>query len=196
MNDDKILPLFTIGIAICLVWSLSYSLMMSPISLPLQIAIAQNSTALVTTNQQTNSSLWSTLGNPIYVESSELDKSIPQKPIVINDRHGWQESYLGIGVLNGVNFSANGTFSVVPRSDGSSDLIGNASLITADGEKGTYEFYSLGHTDANGTTRDNGALFFRTNSSGQLSAINDLVVVFKDQTDKAGNGMTIGWEWK
>ena len=52
------------------------------------------------------------------------------------------------------------------------------------------------HIDANGTTRDNGAVFFRTTSSGKPSAINDLVIVFKDQIDKAGNGMTIGWELK
>lgn len=51
-------------------------------------------------------------------------------------------------------------------------------------------------TDANGTTRDNGAAFFHTNSSGKLGTVNNLVVVFKDQIDKAGNGMTIGREWK
>ena len=191
MNNNKILLLFTIGIAMSLVWSLSYLLMMSPISLHLQIAMAQNSTAPVTTNQLTNSS--TTLGNPIFTEH---DKSTPPKPVVINGTHGLQASYLGSGVVKGVNFSANGTVFIVPRSNGSADLIGHAVISTVDGEKGTYKFYSLGHTDANGTTRDNGAVFFRTNSSGKLSAINDLVIVFKDQMDKAGNSMTIGWEWK
>ena len=189
MNNNKILLLFTIGIAMSLVWSLSYLLMMSPIYLHLQIAMAQNST--VTTNQQTNSSI--TLGNPIFTEH---DKSTPPKPVVINGTHGLQASYSGSGVVKGVNFSANGTVFIVPRSNGSADLSGHAVISTADGEKGTYKFYSLGHTDANGTTRDNGAAFFRTTSSGKLSAINDLVIVFKDQIDKAGNGMTIGWEWK
>ena len=191
MNNNKILLLFTIGIAMSLVWSLSYLLMMSPISLHLQIAMAQNSTAPVTTNQQTNSSI--TLGNPIFTEH---DKSTPPKPVVINGTHGLQASYSGSGVVKGVNFSVNGTVFIVPRSNGSADLSGHAVISTVDGEKGTYKFYSLGHTDANGTTRDNGAAFFRTTSSGKLSAINDLVIVFKDQIDKAGNGMTIGWEWK
>jgi hypothetical protein len=191
MNNDKILLLFTIGIAMYLVWSLSYLLMMSPISLHLQIAMAQNSTAPVTTNQQTNSS--TTLGNPIFTEH---DKATPPNPIVINGTHGLQASYSGVGVVKGVNFSANGTVFIVPRSDGSADLRGHAVITTADGEKGTYKFYSLGHTDANGTVRDNGAVFFSTTSSGKLSAINDLVIVFNDQIDKAGNGMTIGWEWK
>ena len=192
MNNNKILLLFTIGIAaMSIVWSLSYLLMMSPISLHLQMAMAQNSTAPVTTNQQTNSSI--TLGNPIFTEH---DKSTPPKPIVINGTHGLQASYSGSGVVKGVNFSANGTVFIVPRSDGSADLSGHAVITTADGEKGNYKFYSLGHTDANGTTRDNGAVFFSTTSTGKLSAINDLVIVFKDQIDKAGNGMTIGWEWK
>ncbi len=64
------------------------------------------------------------------------------------------------------------------------------------GEKGTYNFYSLGHEDANGSTKDNGAVFFHTTSNGKLNIVNGLVVIFKDQIDKAGNGMTIGWEWK
>ena len=192
MNNNKILLLFTIGIAMSLVWSLSYLLlMMSPISFHLQIAMAQNSTAPVTTNQQTSSSI--TLGNPIFIEH---DKSTPPKPVVINGTHGSQASYLGSGVVKGVNFSANGTVFIVPRSDGSADLSGHAVISTADGEKGTYKFYSLGHTDANGTTRDNGAAFFRTTSNGKLSFVNGLVIVFKDQIDKEGNGTTIGWEWK
>jgi hypothetical protein len=63
-------------------------------------------------------------------------------------------------------------------------------------EKRELTNFTLGHTDANGTIRNNGAVFFRTNSSGKLSAINDLVIVLKDQIDKAGKGITIGWEWK
>ncbi len=33
-------------------------------------------------------------------------------------------------------------------------------------------------------------------TNSKLGIIDNLVVVFKDQFDKAGNGMTIGWEWK
>ena len=130
MNNNKILLLFTIGIAMSIVWLLSYLLMMSPISLHLQTAMAQNSTAPVTTNQQTNSSI--TLGNPIFTED---DKSTPPKPIVINGTHGLQTSYLGSGVVKGVNFSVNGTVFIVPRSDRSADLRGHAVITTADGEK-------------------------------------------------------------
>ena len=146
-----------------------------------------------TTTTLTNSSI--TLGNPVFTEQ---DKATPPKPIVINGvTHGLQTSYSGSGAVKGLNFSVNGTVFIVPRSDASADLIGHANITTTDGEKGTYSFYSLGHMDnATGSTRDNGAAFFHTNSSGKLSIVKDLVIVFKDQIDKAGNGMTVGWEWK
>jgi hypothetical protein len=143
------------------------------------------------TSQQTNSSI--TLGNAIFTEH---DKATPPKSIVINGTHGLQASYSGSGVVKGVNFSANGSVFIVPRSDGSADLRGHAVITTTEGEKGTYKFYSLGHQDANGSTKDNGTVFFHTTSSGKLSIVKNLVVVFKDQIDKAGNGSTIGWEWK
>jgi hypothetical protein len=196
MNNNKIL-LFTVGIAECLIWSSSY-LVMPPTPLQIQIAMAQNYNTTAasefpasTTTLQTNSSI--ALGNPVFIEH---DKGTPPKPVVINGTHGLEVSYSGSGVVKGVNFSANGTVLIVPRSDGSADGGGHAVITTTDGEKGTYKFYSLGHQDASGSTRDNGAAFFHTTSSGKLSIVKNLVVVFKDQKDKAGNGMTIGWEWK
>ena len=44
-----------------------------------------------------------------------------------------------------------GTISIIPRSKGSSDLSGRAVITTANGEKGNYTIYPIGHTDANGT---------------------------------------------
>lgn len=135
----------------------------------------------------------STLGNPIF---TEYDKATPPKPVVINGTNGLEASYLGNGTVKGVDFTANGTVFIEPRNDGFADLKGHAVMTTKDGEKGTYKFYSLGHQDANGTTRDDGAAFFHTSSNGTLSIVKGLVVIFKDQIDKAGNGLTLGWEWK
>jgi hypothetical protein len=205
MNNNKtFLLLFTVGTAISFIWGSScLTGAVGPIPpLQIQIATAQNdiptaiaslSTSSTATNQ-TNSSI--TLGNPVFTEQ---DKATPAKPVIIYGvTHGLQASYLGSGTVKGVNFSANGTVFIVPRSDsGSADLIGHADITTTDGENGTYSFYSLGHmNNATGSTTDNGAAFFHTNSSGKLSIVNNLVVVFKDQIDKAGNGMTVGWEWK
>lgn len=179
MNNNN--SLLILAIAVSIVWSLPYLQTLSPTFPNLQIAKAQSS-------QLTNTSI--TLGNPIFVEH---DKATPPKPVVINGTNGLQASYSGTGVVKGMNFSVNGTVFVVPRSGESADLRGHADITTADGEKGTYKFYSLGHSYANGTNTDNGVLFFSTTPTGKL---NDLVIVFKDQLDEAGNGLTIGWEWK
>ena len=68
--------------------------------------------------QQSNSCI--TLGNPIF---TEYDKATPPKPGIINGTHGLQVSHSGTGVVKGVNFSANGTVFIVPRSDGFTDHI-------------------------------------------------------------------------
>jgi len=42
-----------------------------------------------------------------------------------------------------------------------------------------------------GTRDDDGAAFFHTYSSGDLGIVNNLLVISKDQIDKAGNSMTV-----
>ena len=55
---------------------------------------------------------------------------------------------------------------------------------------------AIGHADANGIFRHNGALFFHTNSTGNLVSINRLVVIYSSHRDKAQtNFMNVGWEW-
>jgi hypothetical protein len=198
MNNNKVFVLLlTVGAAISFILGSScLTGAVGPIPhLQIQTAMAQNDAYAALAPTKANSSI--TLGNPVFTEQ---DKATPPKPVTINGvTHGFQASYSGSGRVKGVNFSVNGTVFIIPRSDSqSADLIGHAAITTTVGEKGTYSFYSLGHMDnATGTTRDNGAAFFHTNStSGKLSTVNDLVIVFKDQMDKAGNGMTVGWEWK
>jgi hypothetical protein len=193
MNNYKIFLLFTIGVAMSLIWSSLSSYLMPDRPLQIQIAMAQNdntTASTTTTTTHNNSSI--NLGDPIFTEH---DKAAPPKKEFIKSTYRLQSSYSGSGMVKGVNFSVNGTVSIVPRIDGAADVTGHAVIYTADGEKGSYSFYSIGHTDDNGTTRDNGAAFFHTTSAGKLSIVNNLVVVFKDQVDKEGNGMTIGWEW-
>jgi hypothetical protein len=196
----------TIIIILLLTFSIPFSISMLSITPSVYLitqynqALAQNYNTSVsmsppstsTMDQQSNSSI--TLGKPIF---TEYDKTTtPPKPSVINGTDGLLVSYLGNGVVKGVNFTANGSVFIVPRSDGFADLRGHAVMSTANGENGTYNFYSLGHQDANGSAKDHGILFFHTTSNGKLGIINGLVAVFKDQMDKAGNGITIGCEWK
>jgi hypothetical protein len=164
------------------------TILLLTLSIPLSVSLLPVVSALA---QQNESSV--TLGNPIF---TEYDKATPPKPVVINGTKGLEASYLGNGTVKGVDFAANGTVFIEPRNDGFADLRGHAVIFTDNGEKGMYKFYSLGHQDANGTTKDNGAVFFHTSSNGTLSILKGLVVIFHDQIDKAGNGLTLGWEWK
>ena len=157
----------------------------------LTVSIPLTVTFIPALAQQNASSV--TLGNPIFIE---YDKATTPKLVVVNGTNGFEASYLGNGTVKGIDFTANGTVFIEPRNDGFADLRGHAVMTTKNGEKGTYKFYSLGHQDANRTTKDDGAIFFHTTSNGTLSIVKGLVVLFKDQIDKAGNGLTLGWEWK
>jgi hypothetical protein len=182
MNNYKILLLTTTVTAVVI-------LAIGPNNI--QKAMAQSPNTINAT-PETNTSLTITL-KPVFTEN---DKSTPPKAVVINCTHGLQVTYSGTGVVKGVNFSAIGTVLLIPRSDGAVDFSGHAVITASNGEKGNYTFYSIGRTGADGTTRDNGAAFFHANPSGKLGIVNNLVVVFKDKIDNAGNGTTIEWEWK
>jgi hypothetical protein len=188
MNNYKIFILTIIALAMSLVCSL-YLIPSSHTII--KKAMAQTATTTNASTTLTNSSMIS--GNPIF---KETDKSTPPKPVVINGTRGFQVSYSGNGVVKGVNFSAVGTVLIMPRSDKALDLNGHAVIATNNGEKGTYTFYSLGYTGADGTTKDNGTATFHTTSSGRLGVVDNLLLVLEDQIDKAGNGMTLGWKWK
>ena len=191
MNTLRIIVPSIAVVTIFVVWSLFLPSLVVPSSTIIQKAMAENATTTNTTIP-TNTNI--TLGNPIFIEH---DKTTSRQGAIINGSQGFKASFAGSGMIKGINFTDTGTALIVLRPNGYSDILGKAVITTIDGtEKGSYTFKSIGHADANGTIRDNGALFFHTNSTSKLAIVNNLVVIFKDQIDKAGNGMTIGWEWK
>jgi hypothetical protein len=190
MNNHKIILPSIAVVTMFVVWSLLLPSLVVPSSTIIQKAMAENTTTNTTIPTNTNI----TLGNPIFIEH---DKTTSRQGAIINGSQGFKASFAGSGMIKGINFTDTGTALIVLRPNGYSDILGKAVITTIDGtEKGSYTFKSIGHAGANGTIRDNGALFFHTNSTSKLAIVNNLVVIFKDQIDKAGNGMTIGWEWK
>jgi hypothetical protein len=204
--------------AVFLIWiSPPSPYLASPRALQLLTAMAQNesnntsvgatpSTPSTTlTSQHPNSD--ATSGNPIFMEH---DKPTHVKLVVTNGTHGLQASYSGRGVVKGINFSAIGAVLIVPRSEKGADLNGQANLTTTDGEKGAYNFHSIGHVVfakgpiignitnilASGPISTNGTAIFHTNSSGQLMTINNLEVAFKEKIDILGRSTIVGWESK
>ncbi len=202
--------------AVSLIWLSSSSYLVPPTALQPHIAIAQNesntisvnaspSATSATTDQQANSG--ATSRNLTLIEH---DKPTHAKIVIVNGTPGLQGFYSGSGVVKGINFSANGTVLIVPRSEGGADLNGQANITTANGEKGAYDFHSVGHVEfakgpirgnikdilANGPISTNGSAYFHTNSSGELTAINNLVVAFKERIDVLGRSTIEGWESK
>ena len=124
------------------------------------------------------------------------------KLVFVNGTHGLQVSYSGRGVVKGINFSANGTAVIVPKTNGGANLSGHADIITADGEKGSYTFHAVGHIGfakgpvptkgnithilANGPISDNGTAVFHSNSNSKLRMINGLVAAYKRENRHIG----------
>ena len=94
--------------------------------------LADNLKERMTTSQQINTNI--TSGNPTLVEH---DKPTDLKVVDVNGTRGLEVSHTGQGVVQGINFSANGTVVIVPKSEGGADLNGIANITTGNGEKGT-----------------------------------------------------------
>jgi hypothetical protein len=68
--------------------------------------------------------------------------------------------------------------------------------MTSDGqEMATWTGQGVGRTDRGGVSF-RGSLFYRTNSTGKLSFLNNLVGVFEYEVDEEGNTSAKVWEWK
>lgn len=69
---------------------------------------------------------------------------------------------------------------------------GQGVIATKDGsETANYTFIDVG----NGT-KYQGASIYSTNSTGKLSFLNNIVGIYKEQTDESGNFVLAEWHWK
>jgi hypothetical protein len=64
------------------------------------------------------------------------------------------------------------------------------------GETATWMGYGFGHITGSGRVSYRGSLFYRTNSTGKLAFLNNLVGVFEFDVDESGNTTGKVWEWK
>jgi hypothetical protein len=64
------------------------------------------------------------------------------------------------------------------------------------GETATWTGYGIGCLAAGGRVSYRGSLFFRTNSTGKMSFLNNIVGVFEYEVDESGNTTAKVWEWK
>ena len=144
--------------------------------------IGVNSILLNTAHAQS-----ATLGEPFFVEKG---KSTVQKEIGPNRT---QYTFATNGTMND-NIEVTNTGEYVSVSKGNNLIFdkGQGVIKTNDGsETANYTFIEVG----NGTAYQ-GASAYSTNSTGKLSFLNNMLGIFKGETDESGNFVLEQWHWK
>ena len=98
-----------------------------------------------------------------------------------------------------INITDTGTYWSIVRQGGILSGEGQGLYMTKDdtsGETATWTGYGIGCLAAGGRVSYRGSLFFRTNSTGKMSFLNNIVGVFEYEVDESGNTAAKMWEWK
>ena len=133
------------------------------------------------------------LGNPYY---AEYDKTTSQKPVLINGTINATEiTFSGHGKAKDINFTDSGNALIIPRGGSAVLLQGKDNLVSSGGDKASINIKELGHVDANGMLKADGAAFYDANATGKLAYLSNTVSIYTDEVDKSGNGKVLAWEW-
>jgi hypothetical protein len=128
-----------------------------------------------------------TLGVPIFVEkgSDSMKRDIGPNTA--------QYTFTSNGTLNGnIEYNKKGEYVSISKGNNVTFDQGKGVITTKDGsETANYTFIEVG----NGTDYQ-GASVYSTNSTGKLSFLNNIVVIFKGGYDESGNYALHQWRWK
>jgi hypothetical protein len=128
-----------------------------------------------------------TLGEPFFVEKG---KEISQKEIGPNRT---LYTFIANGTMNG-NIEVTDTGEYVSVSKGNNLVYeqGQGVIKTKDGsETANYTFIDVGNA-----TDFQGAAAYSTNSTGKLSFLNNILGIYKSETEESGNYVGTEWLWK
>jgi|ERR1044071_5447509 len=128
-----------------------------------------------------------TLGGPIFVEKGG---DTIKREIGPNTT---QYTFTSNGTMNGnIEYSKAGEYVSISKGNNMTFDQGHGVLTTKDGnEKANYTFIEV----SNGTAYQ-GASAYSTNSTGKLSSLNNILVIFKGPTNESGNYALEQWHWK
>jgi hypothetical protein len=163
-----------------------------------QNAIAANGTTNITTTTSLSSTDGSniTLGNP-QLNYTEYDKTTSFKPAIVNGTHGIEATFTGYGILNGIKITDNGK-AFVTNMSGALHTVARGVLVSGNGSTaGTADHgdQGIGHYGVDGKLRDTG-IILNSKATGNLAFLGNMVGIYKDKSDKAGNIITETWFWK
>jgi hypothetical protein len=134
-----------------------------------------------------NKERFTILGEPFFVEKGKVTV---QKEIGPNRT---QFTFTGNGTMNG-NIEVTNTGEYVGVSKGNNQTFdqGHGVIKTKDGgETANYTFMEV----FNGTDYQ-GASAYSTNSTGKLSFLDNILLIFKGGADESGNYALEYWHWK
>jgi hypothetical protein len=127
-----------------------------------------------------------TLGEPIFVEKGA---DVIQKEISPNRS---TYTFTSNGTMNGnIEYSKAGEYVSISKGNNQTFDQGHGVITTKDGETANYTFIEV----FNGTDFQ-GASAYSTNSTGKLSSLNNILVIFKGGGDESGNYALKQWHWK
>jgi hypothetical protein len=134
----------------------------------------------------TTYALSATFGEPFFVEKG---KSTVQKEIGPNRT---QYTFTANGTMNGnIEVTNTGEFVSVSKNNLTFDL-GQGVIKTKDGSETAN--YTL--IDVSNDTAFQGASAYSTNSTGKLSFLNNIIGIYKGETDENENYESTEWHWK
>ena len=153
----------------------------------------------VDTNNTSAANLTLNLGNPFLIQN---DTETGANVIYVEGSRLIESTFAGSGVVNGIEYTDNGTVRVVVNSlDGTVHANGIFDIIAkgqAEGEeeKVTVTFEGIGHRDSERVVT-NGVYFFSTNSTGKLAFLDNTIAVFKNiQEGRESPLISMAWELK
>jgi hypothetical protein len=170
MNKNRFTISITAGIAVVL----------------LLLTVGTGATTILLNNTANAQS--ATLGEPIFVEKG--GDTTFQREIGPNRT---QYTFTANGTMNGnIEYSKTGEYVAVSKGNNLVFDQGQGVLTTNDGsETANYTFIEV----FNGTAYQ-GASAYSTNSTGELSILNNALVIYKLGEDESGNYSGTQWIWK
>ena len=191
--------------------ALSVVLVLSSISLfstnePIGIISLPDSASGFVSTERTENMMNGNLSvkQPLYVEHYKITRNNSQQvqeEAVTDQTQTTNESFSGNGTIKGLSVAvASGETTFTLRNNNTVLIEGNAELTTKDVDNNTdkapFTFHAIGRYEADGRLNSGGAAFFGENATGKLSFLSNVVGIYKDVTDKEGNGTFTMWEWK
>jgi len=127
-----------------------------------------------------------TLGEPYFVEKGKITS---QKEIGANRT---QFTFTANGTMNGnIEVTDTGEFVSISKGDNLSTTKDGV-ITTKDGSE-TANYTSI---DVGNFTDYQGASAYSTNSTGKLSFLNNMLGMYKGETEESGNFVLREWNWK